>query len=108
MTNISNFNEEIKKEDDEEFNENQFILFKQFFDAKQKFKKLDEIFDLVKEYEDLCSDYLTVMSNLKRQKTSHSLNSQLNFSLKLKQTLKSELFAWRLIRSLYEDRLKGN
>lgn len=90
----------------DETEENQFILFRQFFEAKQKFKKLDEVFDLVKEYEDLCNDYLTVMTSLQKNKANLSFNQVSNFTAKLKQTLKSELFAWRLIRTLYEDRLK--
>lgn len=95
----------IKTEDAEQ-NEHQFILFRQFFEAKQKFKKLDEVFDLVKEYEELCNDYLTVMGSLQKSKANLSVNQATNFTTKIKQTLKSELFAWRLIRALYEDRLK--
>lgn len=109
MTNISNFDknyDDIKQEEDDEQDQNQFILFRQFFEAKKKFKKLDEVFDLVKEYEDLCNDYLTVMNDLKRNKANSTMNQPSNFTAKLKQTLKSELFAWRLIRTLYEDRLK--
>jgi len=98
--------EVMKSEEIDEMDENQFILFKQFFEAKQKFKKLDEIFDLIKEYEDLCNDYLTVMTSLQKSKGNMSFNQVTRFSTKLKQTLKSELFAWRLIRTLYEDRLK--
>lgn len=94
------------KTEDAEADEHQFILFRQFFEAKQRFQKLDEVFDLVKEYEELCNDYLTVMSSLQKSKANLSANQVSNFTAKLKQTLKSELFAWRLIRALYEDRLK--
>ena len=94
------------KSEDGRAEENQFILFRQFFEAKQKFKRLDEVFDLVKEYEELCNAYLTVMTNLQTNKSNLTFNQVTNFTTKLKQTLKSELFAWRLIRTLYEDRLK--
>ncbi|RWS22909.1 nuclear pore complex protein Nup107-like isoform X1, partial [Leptotrombidium deliense] len=77
------------------------ILFEDFLEAKRKYPKNDQLFDLLQEYEDLCSDNLTVLLNLvSKTRDAHSLS-------RCENMLRNERNTWRLLRVLYEDRFKN-
>ncbi|RWS04618.1 nuclear pore complex protein Nup107-like isoform X1, partial [Dinothrombium tinctorium] len=80
------------------------VILQQFLEAKRKYSKIEQIFDLLQEYENICSDHLTVLLNLKSK--THTEAEEFIITQK-EEFLRNERNTWRLARVLYEDRLKN-
>lgn len=82
-------------------NESWTTLCYQFLDALAKHSKSEEVFDLAQESEEICSDHLSILERLKRERTVNSSS----LSNGMLSTLKFERNSWRLVRSLFMDRI---
>lgn len=84
-------------------------LYQQFQDGLIKYQVNEDIFDLVKEYEGICSDHLQVLDQLKRQRTKQGIRfDDTVVSAEVLRMLHLERNSWRLIGSLYFDRIKSS
>ncbi|XP_054153738.1 nuclear pore complex protein Nup107-like [Oppia nitens] len=78
----------------------------QFFETNQKYSiDVDNIFEMLTEFELLCCDHLVVTANMLKSKVRHLAESQdMN---KLENVFRLERNSWRLIRAIFEDRLRS-
>lgn len=75
-------------------------LCHQFLDALEKHTDPGEVFDLAKESEDICSDHLNILEQLKKQRAANTSSVPSD----ILSMLRFERNSWRLARSLYLDR----
>jgi len=84
-----------------------FTLFKSFLECNKKSTEYLDIFSLVKEYEEQCCDHLSVLLSLKETRLKMDHKELTNLPPKMETLLRCERNSWRLIRALFEDKIKN-
>lgn len=99
----------LPQEDTPEIREQVFpcyTLFKSFLESKKRLDEDLDLFTLAEEYEKQCCDHLTVLMSLK---TGQPMDPKDVTTLppRMETLLRSERNSWRIIRGLFEDRVKS-
>lgn len=76
-------------------------LFQQFYDGLSKFHNPEDSFEMAEEFEDICNDHLNIFDSLKKKR-----NHKAEPSGMIERMVKLERNTWRLVRIIFEDRLK--
>lgn len=84
-----------------------FTLFKSFLDCKKKSNEYYDIFSLIKEYEEQCCDHLSVLLSLKESRLKMDPKDFTNLPPEMETFLRCERNSWRLVRALFEDKIKN-
>lgn len=98
----------LPQEDTPEIREHVFpcyTLFKSFLESKKRLEVDLELFSLAEEYEKQCCDHLQVLMSLKSGQTIDP-KELTTLPPKMEMLLRSERNSWRLIRGLFEDRVR--
>ncbi|XP_015789008.1 nuclear pore complex protein Nup107 [Tetranychus urticae] len=99
----------LPQEDTPEIREQVFpcyTLFKSFLESKKRLDEDLDLFTLAEEYEKQCCDHLSVLMSLK---TGQPMDPKDVTTLppRMETLLRSERNSWRIIRGLFEDRVKS-
>uniref|UniRef100_A0A914XPF3 Nuclear pore complex protein n=1 Tax=Plectus sambesii TaxID=2011161 RepID=A0A914XPF3_9BILA len=78
-------------------------LFEDFSSALMETQGSSKVFTLVANFEQLCEDMSTILSKVVERASGSDM--QVEQAMSVMQQVKSERFAWRLLRQLYEDRI---